>query len=340
MNNIEQVLLERFGTAEKSIYIVVAWFTNPKIIYKLIELKKSKNLDIQILTDDNQINDKYFYQLFGKEILNAGIELKKQHFKKFNHNKFAVLDNETIITGSYNYTGNATKNLENIIIEKNRKVADFYYRNFRFFTDVDYVDPVLEILFEDFDFANKLISMYYPFSSKLFKKLKNLVRLGYCFTHENGLYNEISYDAGLIFNPKWKLHKELKAAVEKDSIKEYSIYDLHNGLSQEFDLPVSKDLIVNFKINESNDFNYQIVSETAQLEKSAVDYEALADLFDENQKVYIAYYTRKFQTMYSLSELRDILKNNIDIVIEDYIWHNNFAPFLSEKIVEKIYGLS
>ncbi|UUW08301.1 phospholipase D-like domain-containing protein [Flavobacterium plurextorum] len=300
--NIEQVLMERFGGAEKSIYIVVAWFTNPKIIYKLIELKKSKNLDIQILTDDNHINDKYFYQLYGKEILDVGIELKKQHFKKFNHNKFAVLDNETIIMGSYNYTGNAKKNLENIIVEKNRKAADYYYRNFRFFTDVAYVDPVLEILFEDFDFANRLISMYFPFSAGLFKKIKRKLHLGYCFTHENGLYNEISYDAGLIFNPKWKLHKELKMAVGRDIIREYSISDLHSKLSQEFELPVSKELIVNFKINKSNDFNYQIVRETAQFESSGVDYEALAELFEGNQKAYIAYYTQKFQTICSLSE--------------------------------------
>lgn len=331
--DIEKVILENFDGAEKSILIVVAWFTNARIISKLIELRKFKNIDIQILTDDNDINRKYFFELFRADLENAGIEVREQHFKKFNHNKFAVIDNEKIITGSYNYTYKANRNLEGIVIENDKRIANFYTRIFKFFTDQNYLDPNVTILMEDFDFANKLISTYYPFSQKLFSKVKSNINLGYCFTHENGLYNEIRYEPGLIFNPKFKLHKELNKTVKKKTNHMHLDFDY----SQEFQLPITKELIRGFQINEINDFNYQVVKEIAYHDNTEIDYDLLANGFESNQKAIEHYYTRKFKTIYSTSELREILQKDIDIVIEDYIWINNFAPFLSESIIEQIY---
>jgi hypothetical protein len=335
-DNIEKVILENFESAEKSILIAVAWFTNSRIISKLIDLKKFKNIDIQILTDDNDINRKYFFQLFRADLENAGIEVREQHFKKFNHNKFAVIDNEKIITGSYNYTYKANRNAENIVIETDKRIANFYTRVFNFFTDKNYIDANVEILLKNFDFANKLISMYYPFSPKLFSKLKSKITIGHCFTHENGLYNEINYEPGLIFNSRFKLHRELNAAVTRKS--NVGGLNFYSDYSQEFKLPATKELICSFKINEINNFNYQTAQEIANYENEKIDFESLADGFESNQKALEHYYTRKFKTIYSSSELREIIQKDPDIIIEDYIWGNNFAPFLSEAIVERIYS--
>ena len=331
--NIEQVILEHFDKAKKSIIIVVAWFTNPKIVAKLIELKKFKKLDIQILVDNNEVNQKYFFELHSTDLKNNGVEIKSQYISKFNHNKFAIIDNEILITGSYNYTIKANKNYENIIIENDSRIANFYYRIFNFFTNENYIDPNIEILFENFNFTNKLISTYYPFSSKLFLKLKPKINLGFCFTYENGLYNEISYEPGLIFNPKFKLHKELLNAIAN----KYSLKYLDSNLSQEFDLPITKELIRDFRINESHSLNYQIVQEIANFDNSKIDYEDFADLIESNETALTKYYSRKFRTIYTTQELRSILEKDIDIIIEDYIWINNFAPFLKENIIENIY---
>nr|WP_315155296.1 phospholipase D-like domain-containing protein [uncultured Flavobacterium sp.] len=331
--NIEQVILEHFDKAKKSIIIVVAWFTNPKIIAKIIELKKFKNLDIQILVDNNEVNQKYFFDLHSSDLKNSGVEIKSQYISKFNHNKFAIIDNEVLITGSYNYTNKANKNFENIIIEIDSRIANFYYRIFNFFTNENYIDPNIEILFENFDFSNKLISTYYPFSSKLFLKLKPKINLGFCFTHENGLYNEISYEPGLIFNPKFRFHKELLNAINN----KYSLEYFNSNLSQEFDLPITKELIRDFRISESQNFNYQIVQEIANLDNTKIDYEDFGNLIESNEVALTEYYTRKFKTIYTTQELRNILKKDIDIIIEDYIWINNFAPFLKEAIIENIY---
>jgi hypothetical protein len=332
--NIEQVILERFDKAKHSITIVVAWFTNPKLVAKLIELRKYKELDIQILVDKNEINQKYFFEPHASNLLSSGVQLKSQHISKFNHNKFAIIDNETVITGSYNFTIKANNNRENIVIENDPRIANYLHRVFNVFTDEKYVDPNIEILFEDFDFANKLISAYHPFSKRLFQKLKPKINLGFCFTHENGLYNEISYEPGLIFNPRFTLHTELVNIIKaKQTLENYN-YEL----SQEFDLPITKELIRDFKANETHNFNYQIIREGTGYIDSKIDYEEFADLYEKNEEALTQYYTRKFATFYTTEELRSILKKGIDIIIEDYIWIHNFAPFLNNTIIENVYS--
>lgn len=333
--NIEQVILEHFDKARKSITIVVAWFTNKRIISKLIDIKKFRNLDIQILVDNNEVNQKYFFELHLANLEESGIEVKRQHISKFNHNKFSVIDNETVITGSYNYTSKANQNFENIVIEKDHRIADFYTRIFKFFTDKNYIDPNISLLSDNFDFANKLISMYYPFSQKLFLKLKDQINLDYCFTHENGLYNEISYKPGLIFNPKFKLHNELNNRINQKKSARYLDFDYN--LDQEFDLPITKGLILNYQLSEINNFNYQTLQEIANFDSEKIDYESFANDVESNEIALTKYYTRKFQTIYTSQELREILQKNIDIVIEDYIWINNFAPFLNETTIENMY---
>lgn len=336
--NIEQVILDCLEKSTKSIVIVVAWFTNKRIVEKLIQLKKlNESLSIKILVDNNEVNEKYFFNLYSDKLITVGIEIKKQKIAKFNHNKFSIIDEEIIITGSYNYTQRANTNHENIIIDRNKRIAKYYTRVFRFFTETNYIDENLEILFDDFNFANELISSCYPFSRKLFSKIKDQITLGYCFSHENGFYNEISYVPGLIFNPKFKLHTQLNRILKRQKSNEISIELIESNLTQEFPLPITKDTILNYRISSFQDYQYSSHQDIAIANKTNIDYEELSKDFEQTESALTTYYTRKFQNSFSKSELTEILKGNIDIIIEDYLWINNFAPFLNDEIVEKIY---
>jgi phosphatidylserine/phosphatidylglycerophosphate/cardiolipin synthase-like enzyme len=52
------------------------------------------------------------------------------------HNKFIVIDEDTIMTGSYNFTTNAEENnRENLIIIPNKIVAQKYYKQFNIYWD-------------------------------------------------------------------------------------------------------------------------------------------------------------------------------------------------------------
>lgn len=337
--NIEQVILDYFEKSKKSIIIVVAWFTNERIVDKLVQLKQRKNrLSIEILIDDNETNHKYFFDLYSEKLIKAGICIKKQKIKKFNHNKFAIIDNRIIITGSYNYTQKANRNHENIIIDVNKRIANYYTRIFRFFTEEDYIDENVELLFEDFDFANKIISTYYPFSKSLFLKIKENVELGCCFTLENGLYDEISYEPGLIFNSKYIYHKELANAIEIKSNNDYSIDLIQSQFCQEFQLPISKETICNYRVCSFNDYLYSSYLDIAIDNKSEIDWRNLSKDFTITQKNLTKYYARKFEKIFGKLELKSIIMNNFDMIVEDYIWINNFAPFINDKIVQKIYN--
>jgi hypothetical protein len=336
--NIEQVILDYFEKSKKSIVIVVAWFTNKKIVERLIQLKRrNESLSIKILVDENEVNQKYFFNLYYERLIEAGIEIKRQKIAKFNHNKFSIIDEEIIITGSYNYTQRANTNHENIIVDTNKRIAKYYTRVFRFFTEKKYIDENIEILFDNFNFANELISSYYPFSRKLFSKIKNKITLGFCFTHENGFYNEISYEPGLIFNPKFKLHMQLNNIIKRQKSNEISMELIESDLTQEFPLPISKDTILSYKISSFQDYQYSSHQDIAIANKNDIDYEELSKDFEKTELALTKYYTIKFQNSFSKLELKKILKGNIDIIIEDYIWINNFAPFLSDEIVAEIY---
>lgn len=46
------------------------------------------------------------------------------------HNKYCIIDSKVVIYGSYNWSDNARKNIEHIIIVNNEEVAEMYKKSF------------------------------------------------------------------------------------------------------------------------------------------------------------------------------------------------------------------
>jgi len=336
--NIEKVILDHFERANESIIIVVAWFTNETIVQKLIQLKRrNESLSIEILVDENYINQKYFFKLFSDDLRKEGIEIKKQRLATFNHNKFSIIDEEIIITGSYNFTQRANKNLEGVIVCRDKRMARYFTRVFRFFTVKGYIDENVEVLFEDFKFANELISSYYPFSRKLYAKIKDKILLGYCFTHDNGFFDEVSYEPGIVFNPKYYLCKKLVRNAKWNQKFDSSVDLVESNLIQEFPLPISKDTIKNYRKSSFQNYQFNSHKDIAIEYQTPINFNKLVHDFEKTEAALVKFYKQKFEKSFSKSELKYILKGDIDIIVEDYIWINNFAPFLNDEIVENIY---
>jgi hypothetical protein len=113
--NIAERIEQEISSAQKSIFIAVAWFTNKNIFNKLVQ--KAKNgCSVSLIISNDKIN------------LNSSIEFdelitdKSKVYKIGNgetelmHNKFCVIDYSTVITGSYNWSYKAENNFENIIV--------------------------------------------------------------------------------------------------------------------------------------------------------------------------------------------------------------------------------
>ena len=125
--DIEKSILAALDNAQVSIDIAVAWFSNETLFNKLIE-KKKQGLDVRVIINKDGINKKH-----GVDI--KQIEAKEIRSEKggIMHDKFCVIDNQTVIIGSYNWTNNAEfRNEENVsIIVNGNALATKYSVKFK-----------------------------------------------------------------------------------------------------------------------------------------------------------------------------------------------------------------
>ena len=118
-NEIQDQILAELDKAEVSIWVVIAWFTNDVLFNKLLE-KLKNGVDVRVAMFDDGVNRKH-----GVDISQLPHTLIKRGQRGgLMHDKFCVIDNQVVITGSYNWTTNAEfRNDENITIEHDPKQA-------------------------------------------------------------------------------------------------------------------------------------------------------------------------------------------------------------------------
>lgn len=116
--NIANRIIEEIQQANKSIFIAVAWFTN-KIIFDQLLLKAKNGCHIQIILSNDEINKNSSIDFELLEILNGKVYKIGNGNTELMHNKFCIIDYNTVITGSYNWSYKAENNFENIVINTN-----------------------------------------------------------------------------------------------------------------------------------------------------------------------------------------------------------------------------
>ena len=124
--NLEEKIIEEIEKAKSSIYFSHFYFSSENIARHLID-KKKKGVEINgIFERYNTSNYSTFY------ILNDyGINVRKSNMAGFLHDKFFVIDEKVVITGSYNPTVSARKNYETILILRDKEIADKYLKEWR-----------------------------------------------------------------------------------------------------------------------------------------------------------------------------------------------------------------
>ncbi|TXD49196.1 phospholipase D-like domain-containing protein [Polaribacter sp. IC073] len=115
--NINKRIKQEIQEAEYSIYVAVAWFTDDVLFHEL-EKKVKEGCTVSIITSDDFINkqSRIDYDYYRSE--NFQILLYGNSNKDLIHHKFCVIDEKTVISGSYNWTRKAKTNSENIVITK------------------------------------------------------------------------------------------------------------------------------------------------------------------------------------------------------------------------------
>lgn len=102
-------------TAQKSVKICVAWI-NSLIFNKIFQQLNNRGIRIEIIYNDDCINRKNsFLQNEHTQIY----PVKARLSNSLMHNKFCIIDDELLITGSFNWSRAAKNNFEHIIVIKN-----------------------------------------------------------------------------------------------------------------------------------------------------------------------------------------------------------------------------
>jgi phosphatidylserine/phosphatidylglycerophosphate/cardiolipin synthase-like enzyme len=121
-------IVEEIGKARKSILIQAYSFTNADIAKAILAAKK-RGVDCEAVLDKCNRTDKYSAATF---LQNQGIPVLIDAKHAIAHNKIILIDGQTIITGSYNFSRAAeTENAENMLVltgcpEVAKRYADNY----------------------------------------------------------------------------------------------------------------------------------------------------------------------------------------------------------------------
>ena len=124
----ESIIIKNIDNAKEFINIAMYTFTDREIAQAILRAK-DRGVDIKIYLDRSQVNAKYSKSRY---FINNGIEgIRISSNNYIMHNKFAVIDNEIVITGSYNWTASAgERNDENLLVIDDKNIIKKYQNQF------------------------------------------------------------------------------------------------------------------------------------------------------------------------------------------------------------------
>ncbi len=121
-----EAIIQEIDRAKTEILVQAYSFTSQPIAEALL-LAHKRGIKVQVILDKSQRSGKYTSSTF---LANVGIPVYIEAFRAIAHNKIMVIDQETVITGSFNFTRAAEeKNAENLLIIKSKELAKIYVDN-------------------------------------------------------------------------------------------------------------------------------------------------------------------------------------------------------------------
>ena len=131
--HIGEEVVKKIISAKKSIKIAMAWFTNFDIFRVIKHKLESSDVEITLVTNNDLINNGG-YCLNLNELLCAGIKMYLYEYPDMLHHKFCIIDDELVMTGSYNWTFfSEAVNRENMLIIKDDDIIiDSFINEFNY----------------------------------------------------------------------------------------------------------------------------------------------------------------------------------------------------------------
>ena len=123
-----RLVVAQIAKATKTVRVQAYGFTDVAIAKALLDVKH-RGVDVQVILDrSNRLKKKYTEATF---LVNAEIATSIDERHPIAHNKVIVIDDDVVITGSYNFTKHAQQNAENLIVLRSAELAARYIANWR-----------------------------------------------------------------------------------------------------------------------------------------------------------------------------------------------------------------
>lgn len=128
--NCENQIVSEIGKAKQSILVQAYSFTSAPILKALVEAK-NRGIDVKVILDKSQY--KKARDSSARFLNNNGIPVWVDAKPAIAHNKVMIIDNRTVVTGSFNFTKAAQyKNAENLLIISDANLAKIYAQNWQY----------------------------------------------------------------------------------------------------------------------------------------------------------------------------------------------------------------
>jgi phosphatidylserine/phosphatidylglycerophosphate/cardiolipin synthase-like enzyme len=128
-----EAIVREIDAAKSEVLVQAYSFTSVPIAQALLNAKK-RGVRIEAVLDKSQRSERYSAATF---LMNAGIAVVIDDRHAIAHNKIIIIDQASLITGSFNFSKNADQNnAENLLILRgNKPLIDKYLANYRIHWD-------------------------------------------------------------------------------------------------------------------------------------------------------------------------------------------------------------
>ncbi|MCF7971916.1 MAG: hypothetical protein K9L22_12225 [Methylococcaceae bacterium] len=113
--DIDYHIRKALYSAKESVKICVAWI-NGEIYTPILTELVNRNVKVEIIYNDDPINKRNpLGNIYGANFF----PIKGRHYGSLMHNKFCIIDDSILLTGSFNWSRKAKNSFENILISEN-----------------------------------------------------------------------------------------------------------------------------------------------------------------------------------------------------------------------------
>jgi len=126
-DNPQKEIIKNINQAEAFINIAMYIFTDREIALPLIKAQE-RGVKVRLYLDKDQVDYQYSQSCF---LVQKGIKTRISSNKYIMHNKFAIIDNRILLTGSYNWTFSANnRNDENLMVIDDPEIIEIFQNQF------------------------------------------------------------------------------------------------------------------------------------------------------------------------------------------------------------------